>query len=68
LAASSCRLSRTMMQLGQAAGTAIGIAAEHKLDLRDVPAGELRDRLHAAGVALEHPMPPAILERVSCEI
>jgi len=68
LAASSCRLSRTMMQLGQAAGTAIGIAAESKLDLLAVPAGKLRDRLHAAGVALNHPMPPEIAERVSCEI
>jgi hypothetical protein len=67
LAASSCRLSRTMMQLGQAAGTALGIAAERGLEVRDVPADELRARLRAAGVALEHPMPPEILERVSRE-
>jgi len=67
LAASSCRLTRTMMQLGQAAGTAIGIAAERKRDLPQVPASELRDRLRRAGVALEHPMPPDILQRVSQE-
>ena len=67
LAASSCRLSRTMMQLGQAAGTALGLAAERGLDLSAVPADELRARLRAAGVALEHPMPPEILERVSRE-
>lgn len=67
LAASSCRLSRTMMQLGQAAGTAIGLAAERKLDLPDVPAAALRDRLHRDGVALEHPLPPEIAARISHE-
>jgi hypothetical protein len=67
LAASSCRLSRTLMQLGQAAGTAIGLAAERKLDLPDVPATALRDRLRRDGVALEHPLPPEIAERISHE-
>lgn len=67
LAASSCRLSRTMMQLGQAAGTAIAIAAEKRLDLPEVPAEQLRASLRRQGVALEHPMPPDIAERVSRE-
>ncbi|MFC1527066.1 FAD-dependent oxidoreductase, partial [Candidatus Latescibacterota bacterium] len=67
LAASSCRLSRTMMQLGQAAGTAIGLAAGRHLDLVGVPAQELRASLRGAGVALTHPMPPEIVERVSRE-
>ena len=67
LAASSCRLSRTMMQLGQAAGTAIGLAAGRQGDLPDVPADELRASLQGAGVALTHPMLPGIEERVSRE-
>ena len=39
LAASSCRLSRTMMQLGQAAGTAAGLAKELGVDLPEVSTG-----------------------------
>jgi hypothetical protein len=56
LAASSCRLSRTMMQLGQAAGTAVALAHELDLDLPQVPAGALRDRLRAQHVQLDHSM------------
>ncbi len=37
IAASSCRLSRTMMQLGQAAGTATAIAGRRGCALPDVP-------------------------------
>jgi hypothetical protein len=58
LAASSCRLSRTMMQLGQAAGTAAVLAKELKVDLPDVPPERLRDSLRQQHVQLEHPMPP----------
>jgi glycine/D-amino acid oxidase-like deaminating enzyme len=57
LAASSCRLSRTMMQLGQAAGTAAAIASDKRLSLPEVPIGELRARLRAQWVQLELPMP-----------
>ena len=60
LAASSCRLSRTMVQLGQAAGTAAAIAHARGLDLPEVPAGELRDRLRAQHVQLAHPMTEAL--------
>jgi hypothetical protein len=67
IAASSCRLSRTMLQLGQAAGTAIALAAESGLSLRDVPAGELRERLRGQHVQLDWPTPVGmqmILEKV----
>jgi hypothetical protein len=60
LAASSCRLSRTMMQLGQAAGTAVALAHERSLDLPEVPSGVLRDRLRAQHVQLDHPMSDAL--------
>jgi hypothetical protein len=55
LAASSCRLSRTMIQLGQAAGTATAIARELALDLPDIPPDRLRAELRRQHVALEHP-------------
>ena len=57
IAASSCRLSRTMMQLGQAAGTAVALAREKKVALPDVPAEQLRASLRSQHVQLEHPMP-----------
>ena len=56
IAASSCRLSRTMIQLGQAAGTATAIAKEMGVSLPDVPAEELRESLRAQHVQLEWPM------------
>lgn len=58
LAASSCRLSRTMMQLGQAAGTAAALAHEEGVPLPAVPYNALRARLRAQHVQLDHPMPP----------
>lgn len=67
LAASSCRLSRTMMQLGQAAGTAAALANELKVELPDVPAGRLRDALREQHVQLEHPMPEALRAHLSDE-
>jgi hypothetical protein len=60
LAASSCRLSRTMMQLGQAAGTAAAIAREQNVAAPDVPPEELRARLRAQHVQLEWPLRPEI--------
>ena len=57
IAASSCRLSRTMMQLGQAAGTAVALAKELKVELSGVPAERLRASLREQHVQLEHPMP-----------
>jgi hypothetical protein len=57
IAASSCRLSRTMMQLGQAAGTAAALAKELGVDLPDVPPDRLRAALRAQHVQLDHPMP-----------
>jgi len=57
IAASSCRLSRTMMQLGQAAGTAVALAKELKVELPAVPAERLREALRRQHVQLEHPMP-----------
>jgi hypothetical protein len=50
IAASSCRLSRTMIQLGQAAGTACAVAREHDCMVPDVPADALRQSLLDQGV------------------
>ncbi len=60
LAASSCRLSRTMIQLGQAAGTATALAKALNVDLPDVPPERLRAALREQHVQLEHPMPAAL--------
>ena len=68
LAASSCRLSRTMIQLGQAAGTAAALAIERNVDLPGVPSDRLRASLLRQHVQLEHPMPESLrsyLERES---
>ena len=67
IAASSCRLSRTMMQLGQAAGTAAALAKELKVELPDVPAERLRAALRKQHVQLEHPMPESLLKWVKAE-
>ena len=53
VAASSCRLSRTMMQLGQAAGTACAIASDEGCDLPGVPPSVLRQRLREQGVQFD---------------
>ena len=50
IAASTCRLSRTMMVLGQAAGTA---AARFGKSVHHFDAKRLRNRLHKDGVALD---------------
>jgi hypothetical protein len=55
IAASSCRLTRTMMQLGQAAGTAAAIATRHGVDLPEVRADGLRASLREQHVQLDWP-------------
>ena len=52
IAASSCRLTRTMMTLGQAAGAAVALARDLGCAPRDVPAATLRQRLSEQGVGL----------------
>jgi len=42
IAASSCRLSRTMMQLGEAAGVAASLAVKNNSSVRDVDAWDIR--------------------------
>ena len=56
LAASSCRLTRTMMQLGQAAGAAAALARELDLPAGAVPAPALRAALAEQHVQLSHPL------------
>lgn len=57
---SSCRLSRTMMQLGQAAGTAAALALESRVALSELSADELRSALRAQHVQLEWPASAAL--------
>ncbi len=45
IAASSCRLSRTIIQLGHAAGTAAAMAAEGDVPVAEIDVAELRQRL-----------------------
>jgi hypothetical protein len=56
LAASSCRLSRTMMELGEAAGTAVVLAKELKVELPAIPPERLRDALRSQHVQLDFPL------------
>jgi hypothetical protein len=68
IAASSCRLSRTMMQLGQAAGTAVAIARREKLGaLHLVPSGQLRTELQQQHVELSWPRPSDLVDYLSVE-
>lgn len=68
VAASSCRLSRTMMQLGQAAGTAAALAVKQRLSTFDgVPAAALRDSLAAQHVELSWPRPPDLQAHLQVE-
>ena len=57
IAASSCRLSRTMMALGHAAGVASALAKEKGATLRDVPAEVLRQTLRSQHAELDWPRP-----------
>ncbi len=62
LAASSCRLSRTMMQLGEAAGTATALAKKLDVELPDVPSKQLRAQLRKQHVQLDHPLPSKLAD------
>lgn len=67
IAASSCRLSRTMMQLGQAAGTAVALAKELKMEVPEVPSDRLRTSLRGQNVQLKHPMPAELRSHLQNE-
>jgi hypothetical protein len=53
LAASSCRLSRTMLQLGQAAGTATAVALESGCEVNSVDVTAVQTKLREQRVQLE---------------
>jgi hypothetical protein len=53
VAASSVRLTRTVMQLGQAAGTAAAMAAKRNIAASELPVSELQEQLLADGVQLD---------------
>ncbi|MBI5688094.1 MAG: FAD-dependent oxidoreductase [Verrucomicrobia bacterium] len=55
IAASSCRLQRTMMTLGQAAGNAVALAIKHRTDPRRIDVAELQARLQSQGVDITEP-------------
>ena len=65
LAASSCRLSRTVMQLGQAAGTALALARDLDVELPAVPPEKLRAALRDQHVELNWPRTPEIAAHIS---
>jgi hypothetical protein len=67
LAASSCRLSRTILQLGQAAGTAAALAKRLSVPLPAVPSAVLREALRLQHVQLDWPIPEALLKYLQDE-
>lgn len=68
VAASSCRLSRTMMQLGQAAGTAAALAMQRGLeDLAALPGSDLRASLAVQHVELAWPRSSELIAHLSNE-
>lgn len=67
IAASSCRLSRTMMQLGQAAGTAVALVKELGMPLPEVPAQALRQALRQQHAQVDWPMAPDLRRHLSEE-
>jgi hypothetical protein len=54
IAASSCRLSRTMMQLGEAAGVAAHLAVTRGVPLREVPAADIRATMSGLDTNTQH--------------
>lgn len=60
IAASSCRLSRSMLQLGQAAGTAAALADADGHWLPEVPSTDLRHALREQHVELDWPRSEAM--------
>ncbi|MFA5204169.1 MAG: FAD-dependent oxidoreductase [Lentisphaeria bacterium] len=67
IAASSARLSRTVMQLGQAAGTAAALAREAGVELPAVPPARLRAALQRQHVQLAWPLPAELETYLSDE-
>ena len=67
IAASSCRLSRTIMQLGQAAGTAAALAKRLSATLPDVPSDGLRRALREQHVQLDWPPPDNLVQYLQNE-
>jgi hypothetical protein len=67
IGASSCRLSRTMMQLGQAAGTAAALAVRQDLQVSTVQPAVLRESLVAQHVQLDWPMPATLQRHLQAE-
>jgi len=68
IAASSCRQSRTMMQFGQAAGTAAALASRMKItSFAEMPPAELRASLEAQHVELAWPRSPELLQHLGDE-
>ncbi len=55
VAHASLRMEPQYMIMGQAAGIAAAIAAEHSVAVQAVPVGELQERLTGAGAILEDP-------------
>ncbi|MBI5821425.1 MAG: FAD-dependent oxidoreductase [Verrucomicrobia bacterium] len=55
IAASSCRLQRTMMTIGQAAGNAAALAVKHRIEPRRVDVAALQARLQSQGVDITEP-------------
>ena len=53
IAASSCRLSRTMMDLGHAAGLAATLAVKQSCTIRDINVAELQNLLLSHGATLD---------------
>ena len=46
-------MTRTVMQLGQAAGTAAAMAVRRNIAVSDLPVSELQEQLRADGVQLD---------------
>jgi hypothetical protein len=67
IAASSCRLSRTMMQLGQAAGTAAALAVKQQVALPGVPAADLRQALRDQHAQVDWPTPDDLVLHLTRE-
>lgn len=67
IAASSVRLSRTVMQLGQAAGTAVALACQNHTPLPAVPPALLRAALREQHVQLDWPTPPDLADYLKRE-
>lgn len=67
IAASSCRLSRTMLQLGQAAGNAVALAATLRVPPSEIPPEKLLHLLREQHVQLEWPAPPDLAAYLAAE-